>query len=404
MQSKTFVHYFALFFLLIFFTKLAWYDIRTLYPESAEVILSRLFLFYSVAILPFIAYLFVCQVHRLATNMLMLFYLVINIYGFIWGVTNGFLNTYLLQDTFKLLFVPSGYLLAWMVYKQGADFEKILWLLVKWAVAFTILRFAIHMYLHTNSGLVYGTVQDLLLIPNALYQVFLGKGILVPVFGLGVLGLILFGQKRTLFALTALGALWVLSLFAKIKRGILQSVKVLFVLLLVVASGLVLVSNLNRVSGTTNTLTSDVGESSKRLREVVVVLEELAKGGPARFFAGYGSGAYFYDPVPNPATGSTITHSVHFTPAAMVYRYGFLGILLYLFSVLYLIKLSLGKIKGVSLQLAFVVRFYMIGAVIMSQVTYAVVDDVFLGFLIGVIVINNHYANNKREPAVRSCS
>lgn len=389
MKKRKPVEIAVIIFLGLYFTKLAWYDIRTIYPEQAQSLLSAFFIGYSIVLAPFIAYAFILFVGRIASNKLMLFFLFINVYGFIWGVANGNLNIYLIQDTFKLLFVPTGFLLAYMVYKRGGSFEVILLSLIKWAILFAIVRFMIHAYLHTNSSLVYGTVQDLLLIGNSFFQIFMGSSAFSSIMAVFVLMLVLAGQKRTLFVLAACAFLWALSVFSQSRKNITQVLMVFFTLLLIVGGLTTMTGSLNRVLGTSESVTNDIGKDSKRLREVLVVFDELAKDGGERFFSGFGSGAYFNDPVPNPITGYTTTHSVHFTPAAMVFRYGLFGLLLYVFCTLYLLKLSIIRMHGINKNLAFVMRFYMLGAIVMSLVTYGVVDDAFLGFVIGAILFSN---------------
>jgi hypothetical protein len=126
-----------------------------------------------------------------------------------------------------------------------------------------------------------------------------------------------------------------------------------------------------------------LGEDSARFREIVLVWElHRASNWSARWF-GFGHGAAFDDEVPD-VHGETLTHSVHFTPAAMLLRYGYVGVAFYLLvaaGVLFAPERT--KSSWLTATDVLVMKAFALTAVLGSVVLYGLVDDMLVGVFLG---------------------
>jgi hypothetical protein len=126
-----------------------------------------------------------------------------------------------------------------------------------------------------------------------------------------------------------------------------------------------------------------LGEDSARYREMLLIWELMNASDWSRKWLGFGHGAAFDDEVPD-VNGETLTHSVHFTPAAMLLRYGVVGAAFYA-------VLAFGILAAPACNQppwltscdVMVMKSFAITAVIGSLVLYGLVDDMLVGVFLG---------------------
>ena len=381
-------------FLAIVSTKLVWYDFRTLDKENAEKLLFLSFFLYSIAIFPFVVFFIARQFLELSRSKLILFFFLLNVYGVVVSFLYGRADIYLYQDIYKMLFFPSGFAAALYLKNQQFCFETILKKLFNILICFAIFRLLIHLYMRTDSAIVYGTTHDIFLLSYSISLFWRSPRYLILT--VLVFFLVVFGQKRTLLV----GFVFLLSgSFIYFKK---LAFKVIFgrVIIIVVLATFLLAYNFEahdkfrRLYNTENTISQDIGKESKRLREVLSAIDNMNQLSPQSYIFGFGSGASFDDPVPNPITGYTKVHSFHFTPMAFVYRYGIIGIL-FLLTVYVCMTKVLYKYKlSNDLHLNFVIKSTLLFSMIMSMIVYSLVDDVLIGFLYGLYFIRKRVRVN----------
>ncbi len=380
----------AIIFLSISGSKLFWYDFRTIVSDGRIELLSQSFLIYSVSLLPFILYFIYSQYYTLVKQKLILYIFAVNLYGLLLAITLGECNIFLIQDVYKFLFIPAGFGLASFLYRRGCDIERVLRITIIVMSLFALARLTVHATLK-DGGMIFGTVHDVILIGYSIVELLSGKSILGFLGGLVVLPSVLVGQKRTLVLIAFILIIIYLLKIINEKKGRVI-VRALLSIMLFVGGGYVVSSyvdyNYKRVQSTFDTFDTDVGVDSKRLREVKVAYQEIRNNSDLAFITGLGSGAYFVDPVHNPVSGEILVHSIHVTPVAMIFRYGIVGAVLYvaiILSIFVLLYVNRQGISGVSNKMFFVILSYLIGSVIMSFTIYGLVDDIFIGFFIGIL-------------------
>lgn len=383
-------------FLTVFFSKLVWYDLRTIYPGQASSILSVSFLWYSAVLLPFIFFLLLKELKVVIRSNIILMFFSLNVFGLIIGILQGNLNIFLLQDIYKFLFFPAGFAAAVYCY-DFQTFDGILYKIYWVLVVFSVIRLIIHYYLSEDISFLYGTVHDIFLISMSVAMIW--KNPLRMMTAVAVILSILLGNKRTLLALLVMNLVLSSVSFMGSLNTFLWLRRIIFLSLCTVIIGLYVYTGKSvvykRVLNTTQTYGEDIGKDSKRHREVTVAFDLMQKGAPLSFWLGFGSGAFFYDPVPNVRTGESITHSIHFTPMAFFYRYGTVGLVfiavLYIsfIRIFFLFKFSNDKVVDYS------VKATIIGSLVMSFLVYSFQDDVFLGFIYGIYSLkSNRYNSN----------
>jgi hypothetical protein len=144
-----------------------------------------------------------------------------------------------------------------------------------------------------------------------------------------------------------------------------------------------------------------LGEDSARFREVVLVWElHRASSWSARWF-GFGHGAAFDDEVPD-VHGETLTHSVHFTPAAMLLRYGYVGVAFYvLLAAGVLFAPERTKSPWLTGTDVLVMKSFALTAVLGSLVLYGLVDDMLVGVFLGFMTrARQHHAIERAGSAL----
>lgn len=382
-------------FLTVYFSKLIWYDLRTIFPSQASAILSVSFMWYSAILIPFILFFLIKEFKIIFRSSVISIFFALNLFGMVVGLLKGNANMFFLQDTFKFLFFPAGFAAA--IYYNSSEkfngFDSILYKIYWMLVVFSFIRFMLHYSLGDDLSFLYGTVHDIYLISMSIGMIWKQPfGVVVAMI---VIFLVLFGNKRTLFVLFLLNLGLSSVLFMRNMSAIVWLRRFFLVLLCAVVVS-VFVSKLEssaykRVLNTSQTYETDIGTSSKRLREVTVAYDLMRKDAPLSFLIGFGSGAFFHDPVPNARTGESITHSIHFTPMAFFYRYGiiglcFLGIVYSSFiRISFMFKFSNDRVIDYSIKAT------ILGSIVMSFLVYSFLDDIFLGFIYGMFFIRSNY-------------
>lgn len=376
----------------IFLSRIAWYDVRIIYADIG--LIYGLFYTYAAILAPFLLMICVGRIDMLRTSRTVLVFASVALYGIILAIIYQSPVSYLLSDSFKFLLVPAGLVAGRLLARRiGVTWVGIL--VVAFSFLFLILKFVFFVYVNDGvTGLLYGGIADFLPFVIALSVAVFARGryaaVWFAVFVATAL-LLIMGQKRTLLILMVFNLSYVLTRFWRRPR-----VWVMFTVLttgLIVAGGAFLQLNVGADSRLLNRfvrtdVNTDIGVESRRYREVRLVFEELLERGALAVLLGIGSGATFEEEIPDRRTGITTIHSVHFTPAAMLFRYGGIGIAYYIwffgfgYRVLRAAERLGGKraVRGVFVGF----RLYWVDAFVASWVIYGFVDDLILGLFLGV--------------------
>jgi len=382
----------AIFYLIlgIFLSRVAWFDIRIAVPDFG--LIYALFFVYAALLAPLLGLVLLAGYRFLVEDTLVASYVAINVYGALLGFAYANDFSFLASDSFKFLLLPGGYV-AFRLAQKELQPERVLKIAVIFVVVFELLKFGA--FAATQGGflgMVYGGILDFLPLAYVGSRMLLKPGMLNIIIWTAYFVVVLLGQKRTLLVVSMTSMLF-FAWSARRRRRTWGFFAMALVALTLIGgyTATTEVAKLSgeaikRISGTD--IASDIGSRSKRLREVRLVVEELHKGGVVAWVFGYGHGATFVEEVPDRRTGARVTHSVHFTPAAMLFRYGILGLALFVGTAVTVLKRSRiepmqsGATLSRSSQMA--IRGYLIAAVLASLVIYGLVDDLLVGVLYGI--------------------
>lgn len=378
----------VLVFLVLFSTKLIWYDFRTINPGNSATLLYWSFLVYSILLCPFILWLLAKNIRPLLGSKLILSFFLINIYGVIIFFWHQNASIFVAQDVYKLMFFPAGFAAAMYLRESSLGFDRVFKWLLGYLFLFALIRLVIHVLASTHP-IVYGTTHDILLISYAASLLWANPLLILNFVVL--IALVGMGQKRTLYALFIFNYLYSFVYFSSVKNYLktatigIASVSIFF-------CGYAFYKNYDveifkRVGNVSTSIQSDIGIKSKRLREVVAGFDRMGESSSMPYFFGLGSGAFFFDPVDNPVTGVSIVHSFHFTPMAFYFRYGVFGIFFVIYLYANIMKVVLYKKLTDNNRLNFILKAVAMSSVIMSFIVYSVVDDILLGFIYGIFYI-----------------
>ncbi|TWT77773.1 hypothetical protein Pla123a_15690 [Posidoniimonas polymericola] len=387
--------------LLLYASKVAWYDLRIVFESLRGDAFRQILGLYGLLMLPFLAAALTYGARQFFNRWTLLLFAGVSVYGIalnvVWGVK---VPVYVAQDLYKLAFIPAAYLMVVNFRPDSCD--TMLRYLSRAVVAFLVIKILVTLlYYHGSFGLYYGGVLDLY--PFCYYAAKHFDRGSKPTTGLMAIASLLLaamGQKRTvLLAAIAvivylLGANW---------RKLVRSIATYAALAAAIVIGICfrapledfISQHFKRVIQLNEVTSFD--EDMPRLAEVMVVLDELDSHGPWAKYFGLGHGAAFENAAID-VHGEELTHSVHFTPAAMLLRYGAVGIVFY--GAIAVAILAPRKHHGsawVSRSDLMVVRCYGVVAVLGSFAIYGLVDDMVTGAMLGVCSMNRPHNRSSRQ-------
>jgi hypothetical protein len=381
---------------LIYTSKVVWYDIRIILESLRGDAFRDILAAQGVLLVPFIFGSMLIGIRLLAKSPVVMLFPLIFVYGLLINAIHGIeYPVFALQDLVKFTFLPTGFLLPWLSPPSSVD--KLLSRLAYAVLAFLLFKIALFLaYYHSQYRLYYGGVLDVY--PFCYFFAnFCGgrktarskNGILAA----ASLVLVVLGQKRTVFiiALAVIGCV----LFRS-RRTAGKNLAVYAVAISIVATIVGFRQPLAEMAGVhferivQVRLDSTIGEDSARFREVMLVWElNQASSWSARWF-GFGHGAAFDDEVPD-VHGETLTHSIHFTPAAMLLRYGLVGVAFYvLLAAGVLFAPERTRAGWLTETDVLVMKSFALTAVLGSLVLYGLVDDMLVGVFLGITTIAHH--------------
>jgi len=297
----------------------------------------------------------------------------------IWGVYLGLLlnndGVYLLQDLFKsVAFFFACVLGVWCAKSSGTLSVS---LLVKIGVFFCLLRLVGFWIFNDGRSMLYGTTADVLLV--VLYLMYMPiKEIGRPIsyrnitYLLLIMMIILAGQKRTLFIIIPL----VIVMHALTIYGFRMRALFLAAVLLVPAIAIFVSSERVSIAG----IAAKASTSDGRTQEVVAVMEKI--GFENSYMSGLGFGAVYEAPPSRSKYPGHELHTVHFTPVALYFRAGLIGLIYYFFLAHLSIRLMLRAIGSRSSMA--LIYCYPALSLLCSVPLYGFVDDPIVAFILGV--------------------
>jgi hypothetical protein len=381
---------------LLVISRIFWYDFRLLLDNLSTI--NLIFIAHAILLFPFIAYFFAKKIRYASSNTIIIIFLSAALISLVTGLAFHNDLKYLIGDTYKFTFVPFGMLIGMSVFKDNYHME-FFDNLFKFSMIFLILKYVFFVY---NKGevlaLMYGNTYDL-------YPFFFLLAAFVTQKKINILSLLVFfvvffvifsGQKRTLVLILTLSPLLILFLTRFSKKSIKFNIGYVIILLI---TYLFLVQTeegvFMRLIGTN--LEHTIGAESKRMEEVKTVINALSENYPGISIAfGAGSGATYEYHTPHGKFGYTETHTVHFTPAAIYYRHGLLGVLLSLILVIYTVLVIMKSKEIIKKDRYAALCSMMLLSLLISAISmYGVIDDILFGILLSILTlkINQSYAN-----------
>ncbi len=384
-----------LFCLMVFASRTAWYDTRVVFESLLfSSAMRKLFMVYAVCLLPFVVTA-IRNMDHIFKSPLILLYVILNLYGLTLAVAHGNSIVYTLQDAFKLLLVPVGF--VFVFYDPPANADRLIDRLAKVVLGYQLIKFAIYLTCYQSSfGFVYGGVTDAFGLCIFAARLFSNdhrnnwQDLLLAGTSLSLIAL---GQKRMLVVCVALLVLFLLS------RNYLHIMKRLWPYAAIAGllfAGLlfknqiydILQSDQFRRLAKTDVAYS-IGEESQRQREVRLVYEDLNRIGWSAYVMGIGHGAVYEEEIPQRKTGETLVHSIHFTPAGMHFRYGFFGLAVYSLTALYLAFGRCRPVEGwISLSTLTGLRAFGLCVIVASSTGFGLIDDLMVGSILALMMLS----------------
>ena len=384
--------------LLLYVSRVCWYDLKQifLHTTSFKNFLSIALKFWGAALAPFIGLLLLrFRLHGPRARILHLFAAYL-LYTLVVGIFFRNQWSYVISDTFKLLFFPAGYLAA-AVLNNRVNVERVAARLA-WAIfIFMVIRFVLFkIYFDLPSGFIYGGVTEIFA-----YAWFLSLALSAPtarmrirplVMCLTLLALIVLGQKTT-----TLGAAFIVTTFLVWKVARFHNLLVIgFCGICALLAGVILFGDslpgqfqnstqFSRLSKLD--INHKIGENSSRREEIDTIRYDMGQQGVTGPIFGRGSGATYQVLTPHEFTKSTTKHSVHFTPAAMILRGGIFGVILYATLIWIVVGVCLRPVTPTNPMPA-VFAVYALCAGIGSLFLFGMVDDILFGYAIGSLTRN----------------
>lgn len=381
-------------FLIIFLSRIVWYDLRTItaaLSESSDLVLY--FTIWSVFLLPFLSY-YIIKGFRLEKyywlpNGLLLLAFYSTVTGMLW---DNSLN-YILQDLYKFLFIPAVIYATYSLPGRIST-SSILTFTASTILFYYCIRIVIFLFFNSAGRVYYGTPQDLFAVCVNLAILLSFRKNLPISKTIGKLGfmsvLSIIGQKKTI----AIGLVF-LFMMAIVKSVLRVNVRLLLLLsfFLVLTGGTVFWLTSTSSIDVNRYINADVqnelGEDSSRRIEVAVALDALGDS-ELGYVVGLGGGVVFN--VPRIYDGRLVvatTHSMHNTIVTQLSRYGVFGGLAYgsilLIGLFWIIR-NRNSNNVERAMLVNVAISYKVVAFMASFVIYGVMDDILLGLIAGLIL------------------
>ena len=322
--------------LAVYASKATWYDLRipfeSLRGDSFRVILAL----YASLLLPFIAFGFLRGATLFLRQSTLLCFAVLCLYGATINLVRGVeVPVFVVQDLCKLAFIPTAFLLVFI--DRPASCDQMLRRLADVVLVYLLAKILIMLlYYHGSFGLYYGGVVDLY--PFCYYgakycETGRGKPLLAGQLALLALTVAALGQKRTVLVAAAVVACYLLA--TRWKR-LLNRPTTYIVASVALVSAAPLLGSGCRDRFTQVPPCGPAARSDNLRRGYVPHGRGPYRDGDPAGTRGSGlvlrhgaRAAAFENDAVDPH-GDGLTHSVHFTPAAMLLRYGLAGVVFYL--------------------------------------------------------------------------
>jgi len=373
--------------LIIILSRIAWYDIRAISSRFGEESnIQTLFLLQAIISTPiFFLFFLIPNKKGFKDSLLIPIFGALILHTIVTGVVMGNSKILIVQEIYKYALIPITFILTASLSEIHNPIK-----LIKDAAlivaSMMILRVFIFIILSGGSIFIYGTPQDLFAIcfflGMAIHQYFAK----MMSYSIGCFGIHALGEKRTVIILAAL------SFFLFAVEALRGGRKVLSVMLMAPIAALAILSLVQYSSSIgENRLQSiaikaEFSEERRRVAEIQAVSEKFSGAGVVTLVLGFGGGAVIDLPsYINTKTFEGI-HSLHNTPATLIYRHGILGVIVYL----YLIFAGTGWLvrnvrSGRHHLMSWVLLTYKICAVIASMIIFGLVDDILIGLSLGLI-------------------
>ncbi|HEV7280678.1 MAG TPA: hypothetical protein VGN57_10795 [Pirellulaceae bacterium] len=396
---------------IVFASRCVWYDCRIVFDWMRGDGLRVAFAAYTLALLPFLALAGIGGLHLLTRSWTTLLFVWIGVQGLLCAVLHGHIrDPYVLQDLVKLTFLPAGFIWVWL--DPPKSFDLFLRRTAYALLAYQGIKLLIYMFYYQGSfSFYYGEVIDLFPLCYFLGKYCRERPEVAERFLLWTLlaaAIIVLGQRRTVLV----GGCVIVAYMAIRSYSHLMGRPTLYVLALIAAVSLFGASGLwshlseSLLQRVVNTDVADsIGEDSTRFREVQLVVDQMLDAGPATSLFGFGHGATFEDEVANRDTGEFVKHSVHFTPGAMLLRYGVVGLLFFAVVVGALTFAREPEIDGwIGAPNYLAMKAFGLAAAVGSLTLYGLMDDLMIGAFLGGCCWARSYAASQafapRERAV----
>jgi hypothetical protein len=388
--------------LLLYTNKVLWYDLRIILESLRGDSFRSILAVQGVLLMPFIAASLLGGVRLLARSRIVMLFPLMAVYGLVINAMHGIdYPMFALQDLFKFMFLPTGFVLAWL--SPPATVERVLKFLAHAILTFLVIKILLFLaYYHSQYRLYYGGVLDVF--PFCYFFANFCSGRKTARTKNGILAgasllLVALGQKRTVFIIAVSAICYMLF---RSRQTVGKNLAAYVACVSIVGAVIGFRQPLAEFAGVhferivKARLDSTIGEDSARFREVLLVWEvNRASSWSARWF-GFGHGAAFDDEVPD-VHGETLTHSVHFTPAAMLLRYGYVGVAFYvLLAAGVLFAPERTNSTWLTSTDVLAMKAFALTAVLGSLVLYGLVDDMLVGVFLGFTTrARQHHAGRR---------
>lgn len=390
-----------------FASRCVWYDCRIVFDWMRGDGLRVAFIAYTLALLPFIALAGVGGLHFLTRSWTTILFVWIGVQGVLCAVLHDQIrDPYVLQDLVKLSFLPAGFIWVWL--DPPKSFDLFLRRTAFALLAYQGIKLLIYaLYYQGSFSFYYGEVIDLFPLCYFLGKYCRERPEVAESFLIWTLlaaAIVVLGQRRTVLAGGCVIAAYMglRSYYHLLGRPTMYVVAMIAIVSLFVASGLwsqVSERFLQRVVATD--VEAAIGEDSTRFREVELVLEQVLDAGTATSLFGFGHGATFEDEVANRDTGEFVKHSVHFTPGAMLLRYGVVGLLFFAVVIGALTFAKEVEIDGwIGVPNYLTMKAFGLAAAVGSLTLYGFMDDLMIGTFLGGCCWARSYAESHAAERV----
>lgn len=395
------------FFLLIIsiiapLSRIGWYDFKGIFIVTGNdpAIIRIFFYVFSAVTFPVLVYWLVYLISSFSVEKNSFLILIVCAWGFLFGFYYKNDPVYIFGDSYKFLIFVSGiYISRFLIdEKYELKFLKLLEIVCISGLLFSIFRFLMfHSKFTSNVGFIYGTTQDIFLVFSCFVLYFFRKNLIS--IGLIVLSLtlLILGQKRSVLLLLLI-FLPILICFLDFKKLTFQKAfkSILFLIILILSLLITLNSgdflfNKYFVRITNTDWQDKIALKDGRSEEIQYVFYKFSSNDSIFYLTGFGSGAEYSKFVRGYHAD---VHSIHVTPVALFYRYGIVGLFLFIYFAILIVKyfwsfLFSGKFRKKFNVIYVLFLFYSVSSFIMSFVVFGFFDDILSGLSFGYIFYYN---------------